>query len=230
MAGKSKTTASPDVGNTVYNSPYRNLAWEWLRNGMPVAAVKEALEEKGLRVTLPVIYNFRDIMTDLEQKGGNPGGYFGGTTLDGGSDTPTPMPSPENVPENMRIKNDGEVLDLLILKFASQLKAGEVEVTPAVALKAIDMKKNMMGAKYRGQTIWSLMESQLQIDKLLEVMNRHVTHEQFEAIVAEMESEGVVSTQRPKELGSMINLDKELDRETGGDPIDSVMREADRLE
>ena len=66
MAGKSKTTASPDVGNSIYNSPYRVLAWEWLRNGMPVAAVKEALEEKGMSVTLPVIYNFRDIMQDLE--------------------------------------------------------------------------------------------------------------------------------------------------------------------
>ena len=140
------------------------------------------------------------------------------------------MPSPEDVPESMRIKNDGEVLDLLILKFANQLKMGEVNVTPAVALKAIDMKKNMLGAKYRGQTIWSLMESQLQIDKLLEVMNRHVTHEQFEAIVAEMENEGVVSTQRPKELGSMLNLDAEIDREAGGDPTASVFREAERLE
>lgn len=227
MAGKSRTTASPDVGNTIYNSPYRVLAWEWLRNGMPVTAVKEALDEKGLHVTLPVIYNFRDIMQDMEMKGGNTGGYFAGSSFDSDETTPTPMPSPEDVPESLRIKNDGEVLDLIILKFANQLKAGEAEITPAVALKAIDMKKNMMGAKYRGQTIWSLMESQLQIDKLLEVMNRHVTHEQFEAIVAEMENDGVISTQRPKALGSILNLDREIDKEAGGDPISDATKEAD---
>ena len=181
MAGKSKTTASPDVGNSIYNSPYRDLAWQWLRNGMPVAVVKEALDEKGMSVTLPVIYNFRDIMLDFEAKGGNTGGYFAGSTFDGKDDTVEPMPSPEDVPENQRIKNDGEVLDLLILKFANQLKMGEVTVTPAVALKAIDMKKNMLGAKYRGQTIWSLMESQLQIDKLIVILDCLILYSKMES-------------------------------------------------
>lgn len=229
MAGLSKKTASPDVGNTVYNSPYRTLAWEWIRNGMPISAVKESLDEKGLHVTLPVLYNFRDIMEDAEMKSGG-SGYYTGSSFDPDDPTHTPLPAPQDVPESMRIKNDGEVLDLLILQFSNQLKSGEVSVTPAVALKAIDMKKSMLGPKYRGQTIWSLMESQLQIDKLLEVMNRHVTHDQFEAIVAEMENEGVVSTERPKSLGTVMNLDHEIDKEAGGDPLKTAMADAEVLE
>lgn len=233
---QSKNTASPNVGNSIYNSPYKLMTWEWLKNGMPISAVKEALDEKGFNVTLPVIYNFRDIMQDYESQYGEvSSGEFTGSYMEDEDDEDNPsnppfpdMSSPENVPESLRIKNDGEVLDLLILKFAHQLKTGTMNVTPAVALKAIDMKKNMLGAKYRGQTIWSLMESQLQIDKLLEVMNRHVTHEQFEAIVAEMEQSGVVTTQRPKPLGSsMLNLDSVLNSEDKStvDPIKSLDNE-----
>ena len=212
MAGASKRTASPDVGNTVYNSPYRKLAWDLIRNGMPIPVVRDELEEKGLKVTPPVLHNFKAIMEDFERQQGN-SDYYSSPAFDPEDPTNIPLPSPQDVPDDMRIKNDGEVLDMLILQFSNQLRNGEVNVTPAVALKAMDMKKSMLGPKYRGQTIWGLMESQMQIDKLLEIMNRHITHDQFEAIIAEMESEGVVSTQRPKALSSVIDLDAEITKE-----------------
>ena len=128
------------------------------------------------------------------------------------------------IPENMRIKNDGEVLDLIIQKFSAQLKTGEVDITPAVALKAIDMKKSMLGTKYKGQTVWSLMESQLQFDTLIEIMGKFITNDQFEAIMQELESKGAVTTQRPATVRDVESiLDRELAKELDvPDPLEHI--------
>lgn len=209
MAGNSKKTSVGGVANTIYTSPYKDLAWSWLASGLSPAQVQRALGEKGFSVSLPVVYNFKEIMVDEAERG-----VTSGLPVDTGAG----IDAIKAVPENMRIKNDGEVLDLIIQKFSEQLKTGEADITPAVALKAIDMKKSMLGAKYKGQTVWSLMESQLQFDALIEIMGKYITNDQFEAIMNELERKGVVTTQRP---GSIPDIDTLVAREAGKD-IDVV--------
>lgn len=215
MAGSSKKTSVGGVANTIYNSPYKELAWSWLAAGLSPAQVQRSLAEKGFNISLPVVYNFKEIMTDEAERG-----MVSGMPIDG----PVGVDAVRVIPENMRIKNDGEVLDLIIQKFSAQLKTGEVDITPAVALKAIDMKKSMLGAKYKGQTVWSLMESQLQFDTLIEIMGKFITNDQFEAIMHELESKGAVTTQRPATVKDMDSiLDRELAKELDvPDPLEHI--------
>lgn len=215
MAGSSKKTSVGGVANTIYNSPYKELAWSWLAAGLSPAQVQRSLAEKGFNISLPVVYNFKEIMTDEAERG-----MVSGMPIDG----PVGVDAVRVIPENMRIKNDGEVLDLIIQKFSAQLKTGEVDITPAVALKAIDMKKSMLGTKYKGQTVWSLMESQLQFDTLIEIMGKFITNDQFEAIMQELESKGAVTTQRPATVRDMESiLDRELAKELDvPDPLEHI--------
>ena len=215
MAGSSKKTSVGGVANTIYNSPYKELAWSWLAAGLSPAQVQRSLADKGFNISLPVVYNFKEIMTDEAERG-----MVSGMPIDG----PVGVDAVRVIPENMRIKNDGEVLDLIIQKFSAQLKTGEVDITPAVALKAIDMKKSMLGTKYKGQTVWSLMESQLQFDTLIEIMGKFITNDQFEAIMQELESKGAVTTQRPATVRDVESiLDRELAKELDvPDPLEHI--------
>jgi len=215
MAGSSKKTSVGGVANTIYNSPYKELAWSWLAAGLSPAQVQRSLAEKGFNISLPVVYNFKEIMVDEAERG-----MISGMPIDG----PVGVDAVQAIPESMRIKNDGEVLDLIIQKFSAQLKTGEVDITPAVALKAIDMKKSMLGAKYKGQTVWSLMESQLQFDTLIEIMGKYITNDQFEAIMHELEHKGAITTQRPTSIKELdAALDREFEKELDvPDPTDQV--------
>ena len=210
VAGVSKKTSVGGVGNKIYNSPMKELAWLWLSSGQSPSQVQRALAEHDLDVSLPVVYNFREIMSEEEERSiGNSGGVIIDPSLGGGVRNAI-----DAVPDNLRIRNDGEVLDLVIQKFATQLKDGNVTITPAVALKAIDMKKSMLGTQYKGQTVWSLMESQMQFDRLSEVINKYVTHEQFEKIMEEMDRIGAVTTERPTGVASAERIiDSELEKE-----------------
>lgn len=214
-AGMAKGT-----GNVIYNSPYRDLAWMWLQDGQTPTAVQQELLNHGMKVSLPVVYNFQKLMTEIEENRRN--STTAGLPLDGATIEES-VTSVYDVPEEFRIKNDSELLDLIIMRFMNQVKDGRATITVAAALKAIEMKKSMLGAKYKGQTVWSLMESQMQIDKLLEVMNKHITHDQFEAIVSELEGIGVVTTKRPEALGTPMNIDSELSHElVMSDPTQEV--------
>lgn len=225
MAGNSKKTSVGGVGNKIYNSPMKDLAWIWLSSGQSPSQVQRALAENGLDVSLPVVYNFREIMAEEEERKivSNSGS---GVIIDSsvGEGIRNAI---DAVPDNLRIRNDGEVLDLVIQRFASQLKDGNVTITPAVALKAIDMKKSMLGTQYKGQTVWSLMESQLQFDRLSEVINKYVTHEQFEQIMEEMDRIGAVTTERPSGVTRAEKLmDKEFEAELDvEDPVVEAIEE-----
>lgn len=222
MAGNSKKTSVGGVGNKIYNSPMKDLAWIWLSSGQSPSQVQRALAENGLDVSLPVVYNFREIMAEEEERKVVNSGMVIDPSLGGGVRNAI-----DAVPDNLRIRNDGEVLDLVIQKFAAQLKEGNVTITPAVALKAIDMKKSMLGTQYKGQTVWSLMESQLQFDRLSEVINKYVTHEQFEQIMEEMDRIGAVTTERPYGVTRAEKLmDKEFEAELDvEDPIKGALEE-----
>lgn len=222
MAGNSKKTSVGGVGNKIYNSPMKDLAWIWLSSGQSPSQVQRALAENGLDVSLPVVYNFREIMAEEEERKVVNSGMVIDPSLGGGVRNAI-----DAVPDNLRIRNDGEVLDLVIQKFAAQLKEGNVTITPAVALKAIDMKKSMLGTQYKGQTVWSLMESQLQFDRLSEVINKYVTHEQFEQIMEEMDRIGAVTTERPSGVTRAEKLmDKEFEAELDvEDPVKGALEE-----
>lgn len=217
MAGLSKLTSLGGTKNSLYNSAYKELAWSWLYSGQSPSQVKRALADKGFDVSLPVIVNFQKIMEDEVKRGQSSAGL----PLDApGGDF---VRAVQEVPENQRIMNDGELLDLIIQRFMQQVQNGTAELSAAVALKAISMKKDMLGAKYKGQTVWSLMEAQMQFDKLTEILEEVVTHDQFQQIMARMENIGLVTTQQPRGIPSDMNLDRELDIESGmTDPVDDV--------
>lgn len=218
MGRESKKTSIGGTNNTIYNSPYKDLAWSWIAAGITPAQIQRSLEEKGFSVSLPVVYNFKEIMMDEAERG---------LFLDLPSSTGKNTDAIDAVPENLRIKNDGEVLDLIIQKFSEQLKMGAAEITPAVALKAIDMKKNMLGPKYKGQTVWSLMESQMQFDTLIDIMSKYITNDQFEAIMQEMENKGVVATQRPGTIKEAeLIIDRELAKEYA---VEDPIKQAERI-
>lgn len=211
MAGLSKLTSIGGNKNTLYNSPYKELAWSWLYSGQSPSQVKRALADKGFDVSLPVVLNFQKIMEDEMKRGGSTGLPLESS---GGENFTRAI---QEVPVNERIMNDGELLDLIIQRFMMQMKQGNVELSAAIALKAISMKKDMLGPKYKGQTVWSLMEAQMQFDKMTEILEEVVTHDQFQQIMARLESVGLVTTQQPR--GTQPDLD--LDAEAGmTDPVD----------
>ena len=178
---------------------------------------QRALRDKGFDVSLPVILNFQKIMEDEVKRGQASAGLPLGTS---GGDF---VRAVDEVPTDQRIMNDGELLDLIIQRFMQQVKSGTAELSAAVALKAISMKKDMLGAKYKGQTVWSLMEAQMQFDKLTEILEEVVTHDQFQEIMSRMENIGLVTTQKPTGMLPDFNLDNAIDKEAGMvDPVDEV--------
>lgn len=215
MAGLSKITSLGGTKNSLYNSPYKELAWTWLYSGQSPSQVKRALADKGFDVSLPVVINFQKIMED-ELKRGTGGAGF---PLDvGGSGSW--RKAIDDIPADERIMNDGELLDLIIQRFMMQMKEGNVVLSAAIALKAISMKKEMLGPKYKGQTVWSLMEAQMQFDKLTEILEEVVTHDQFQQIMARLEGIGLVTTQKPGGIEPDFNIDKAIDEEAGvTDPL-----------
>lgn len=218
MAGLSKLTSVGGTKNKLYNSAYKELAWSWLYSGQSPSQVQRALRDKGFDVSLPVILNFQKIMEDEVKRGQASAGLPLGTS--GGGDFVRAI---EEVPTDQRIMNDGELLDLIIQRFMQQVKSGTAELSAAVALKAISMKKDMLGAKYKGQTVWSLMEAQMQFDKLTEILEDVVTHDQFQEIMSRMENIGLVTTQKPTGMLPDFNLDNAIDKEAGMlDPVDEV--------
>lgn len=207
--------------NILYNSPYKEYAETLLRDGMRPTDVWRELANQGFDVAPNVVHNFAKILKELDEA--KEEDSMSGYGILPPADTKAMV---DSVPENERIRNDGEVLDLIIQRFASQLRAGQVAISPAVALKAIDMKKNMMGVKYKGQTVWSLMESQMQFDQLTKIINEVVTHEQFETIMAKLEHIGIVTTERPSGIAPNLDLDREIEREEGHvDPLREAERE-----
>lgn len=220
MAGLSKLTSVGGTKNTLYNSAYKELAWSWLYSGMSPAQVQRALRGKGFEISLPVIINFQKIMEDEAMRQGGSAGM----PLDSSGGEGNWKRAVEEVPAEERIMNDGELLDLIIQRFMMQLQNGTAELSAAIALKAISMKKDMLGPKYKGQTVWSLMEAQMQFDKLTEILEEVVTHDQFQQIMAKMEGIGLVTTQRPNGIPADINLDRMVDAEAGmTDPVDDVV-------
>lgn len=218
MSGLSKLTSIGGTKNKLYNSPYKELAWSWLYSGQSPSQVQRALRDKGFDVSLPVLLNFQKIMEDEHKRQPSAGLPLNAPGGDGDF-----RKAVESVPTDQRIMNDGELLDLIIQRFMQQVQNGTAELSAAVALKAISMKKDMLGAKYKGQTVWSLMEAQMQFDKLTEILEDVVTHDQFQQIMARMENIGLVTTQKPTGIQPDLNLDRVVDEEAGMlDPVDAV--------
>lgn len=218
MSGLSKLTSIGGTKNKIYNSAYKELAWSWLYSGQSPSQVQRALRDKGFDVSLPVVLNFQKIMEDEYRRQ-----QSAGLPLNTGGGSGDFQKAIDAIPTDQRIMNDGELLDLIIQRFMQQVQNGTAELTAAVALKAISMKKDMLGAKYKGQTVWSLMEAQMQFDKLTEILEEVVTHDQFQQIMAKMENIGLVTTQKPAGIEPDLNLDRAVDTEAGMvDPTDAV--------
>ena len=63
----------------------------------------------------------------------------------------------------------------------------------------------------------------MQFDKLTEILEEVVTHDQFQQIMAKMENIGLVTTQNPAGIEPDLNLDRAVDAEAGMvDPVDAV--------
>lgn len=175
--------------NKLLHSQYKSLAWSWLQAGQSPNQVKTALENMGFSIALPAIYRFKEIMENEIVILG---------------------PSSSSSPEDINMKNDCVYLDALIERGLHQLREGQVRVTPPMVLKALDTKRAMVGAKYKGDTLWGLLDITEQFDTLIDVLNAHLDRHTYDLVIEELEKKGFASTSRPAIVEDAIRTLSEL--------------------
>lgn len=92
------------------------------------------------------------------------------------------------------VKNDGIVLDLIINQGMESLKNGEATITIPMVLKAMDMKKDLLGVTYKGQTIWALFDYQKQFDDLIQVLGKRLPQTMLDLIIEDLRELGWTDT------------------------------------
>lgn len=180
--------------NKLYTSRYSDMAWEYLENGCSPQQVLEILRgvDPTFKISLPTIYDFQAIM-EKEHRGDEETDAL--ITLGGTLDPKT------------AIKYDGVLLDGIIALGLEDLKARKLKLTLPVILKAMEMKKDLLGASYRGQTIWGLMDYQQQFDQLVEVLAKRCPATVFEEIIEDLKELGWAAT--ADKMGSVPMDDEE---------------------
>lgn len=108
------------------------------------------------------------------------------------------------------VKNDGMVLDLIINQGMENLKTGEATITIPMVLKAMEMKKDLLGVKYHGQTVWALVDYQQQFNDLIQVLGRRVPQAMLDMIIEDLRELGWTDT-----MSSDISTDSLLGNYAG---------------
>ena len=192
--------------NKLYdNKILRRRAWEWLKSGMSLREVREALIAQGTKYALSTISAFKDLMIqetgeeiqeddyeiDVEKaisSIGTPVSRRGGKSASKG----------KNVQEKIKdvfgldglVTNDAQVIDVLISKGFQSMLSGNFEITPQTVMKALELKKAMLGKEYSGQTAWSVQDLQSKLTLLLNVVNKHTDSSTWERIMRDLEEAG----------------------------------------
>lgn len=174
--------------NKIYDSRYRQMVWEYLEGGCTPKQIVEILRgvDPTFKVSVPTIYEFGTMMkAEQDADTGMSDLLTLGNTID----------------PKTAIKYDGVLLDSIISFGLEDLRLRKLKLTLPVVLKAMEMKKEMLGAEYRGQTIWGLMDYQKQFDQLVEVLAKRCPATIFEKIIEDLQDLGWAST--AKKMGSL---------------------------
>ncbi len=179
--------------NKIYSSQYKQMIWEYLEGGCSPKQVLDIMRgvNPSFKISIPTVYEFQTLMQkEMQTEADQEELYTLGNTID----------------PKTAIKHDGILLDSIIALGLEDLKSRKMKLTLPVVLKAIEMKKEMIGVEYRGQTIWGLLDYQKQFDQLVDVLAKRCPTSVFEAIIEDLKELGWAST--AKKMGS-LNIDEE---------------------
>ncbi len=179
--------------NKIYSSQYKQMIWEYLEGGCSPKQIIEIMRgvNPSFKISIPTVYEFQTIMQkEANEEAEQAELYTLGNTID----------------PKTAIKHDGILLDSIIALGLEDLKSRKMKLTLPVVLKAIEMKKEMIGVEYRGQTIWGLLDYQKQFDQLVEVLSKRCPASVFDAIIEDLKELGWASTAGKMES---LNVDEE---------------------
>jgi hypothetical protein len=156
------------------------LIWEYLKSGLTPKQVIDVMQgvDPKFRLTEPTLYEFKKLMEKEEQVKED---YSLGGTID-------PVSA---------IKNDGLLLDVVINKGLTMLQKNQLPLSLPMVLKAMDMKKGLLGVEYRGQTVWGLLDYQKQFDQLVNVLSKRCPTAIFNQILDDLKAMGWATTDMP---------------------------------
>lgn len=167
--------------NKIYSSQYKQMIWEYLEGGCSPKQIIEIMRgvNPSFKISIPTVYEFQALMEkEQEAEAEQEELYTLGNTID----------------PKTAIKHDGILLDSIIALGLEDLRSRKMKLTLPVVLKAIEMKKEMIGAEYRGQTIWGLLDYQKQFDQLVEVLAKRCPASVFDTIIEDLKELGWAST------------------------------------
>lgn len=179
--------------NKIYSSQYKQMIWEYLEGGCSPKQIIEIMRgvNPSFKISIPTVYEFQTIMQkEANEEAEQAELYTLGNTID----------------PKTAIKHDGILLDSIIALGLEDLKSRKMKLTLPVVLKAIEMKKEMIGVEYRGQTIWGLLDYQKQFDQLVEVLSKRCPTSVFDTIIEDLKELGWASTAGKMES---LNVDEE---------------------
>lgn len=190
--------------NKLYDSAYKETAWDWLKGGMSPAEVVSGLKNMGFSVSLPVVYRFKQMMEEQEELD-NAGGFAKSSTAEENSNLP------KTVDPEQAVKNDAQLLDLIInAAHGMYIEHPEsVNTSPQLAIKAIELKRTLMGKNYSGHTLWGVDEYKRRFKELMEVINMFVRQETWDLIIDELIKRGWGESSLGSSLLSMDDKDEE---------------------
>lgn len=194
--------------NKISESPHSELIWDYLKGGLSPRQVLDIMQgiDPEFSVSEPTLYEYKRMREREERETDR-------YTLGGQMD---PMEA---------IKNDGLLLDVIINKGLNLLQMDRVQITLPMVLKAMEMKKSLLGVEYRGQTVWGLLDSQKQFDQLVSVLSKRCPTTVFNQIVEDLKEMGWATTDMPHGTIPLVSLDEmdELDEdEFDGDAWDRL--------
>lgn len=185
-----------EVGsNKIYESEYKDYAWNMLKSGITPSDLKESLALKGLNVSVTTIYAFKSMMeAEIEEAERKEILNDANLTEDDRELRDTMKEAKKKLGSNTAlVQNDAILVDLILQIFATRAtNAPEaIAVTPQVAIQALNMKMKMLGEDYKGQTVWTenkLMEKRL--EDFTQVVHSVVNPRDWQLIIEQLKELG----------------------------------------
>lgn len=194
--------------NKLYsNRAMRKKAWEWLKAGLSLREVRESLIGLGHKYALSTIAAFKDIMMqetgeeiyedsgddfviDTKRELEKVGTAVSADKKKFGKYADNKKKIADAFDLEDLVSNDAQVIDVLISKGFQSMLSGDFQVTPQTVMKALELKKAMLGKDYAGQTAWNVQELQSKLSLLLSVVNKHSDSATWERIMRDLEEAG----------------------------------------
>jgi len=115
------------------------------------------------------------------------------------------------------VRNDTEVLDYIIQTgFTNMMAAEGAAIHVADVFRAMDRKSKILGAAYKGQTLWALLDNQQAMIRVFELLREIVPRQYVDKLIERMVEEGLATPSDSYDYGLNVDLedlDTELERE-----------------